>query len=84
MNNRLRHFREDRLLTQDELGARCGVSGVCISQIETGSRAGRWRTRKLIARALDVPESVLFPDARCSESNTGSSLPDHLPMTATA
>jgi len=62
-HNRLRYFREDALLTQSELAELVGISSACISRLETGTRAGRWTTRKKIARALNVSETEIFPPA---------------------
>jgi len=59
--NYIRHFRQEALLTQAGLAHRAGLSTEMVRSIEVGRRPGGWRSRKLIARALDVPEHVLFP-----------------------
>jgi DNA-binding XRE family transcriptional regulator len=60
-SNQLLRYRHERLLTQRELGELVGVQHTCISKIERGQRAARWRTRKRLAMALEVPEGELFP-----------------------
>lgn len=61
--NNLRQLRQERLLTQDDLAALIGAkSHRCIGNLERGTRRGRWRTRKRIALALDVPESAIWPE----------------------
>ena len=60
--NHLRRVRYYRLLTQEELGAKIGVSQDYISQIERGRRAGGWRTRRRLALALNMPLEEVFPD----------------------
>ncbi len=62
--NRVREHRQELLLTQAELAARVGVTKQAISGIERGAHAPFWRTQKLIARALEVPEAELFPPAQ--------------------
>ena len=59
--NQLLHYRHERLLTQRELAELVGVQHTCISKIERGERAARWRTRKRLAMALEIPEGELFP-----------------------
>ena len=60
-SNLLLHYRHERLLTQRELAELVGVQHTCISKIERGERAARWRTRKRLAMALEIPEGELFP-----------------------
>jgi transcriptional regulator with XRE-family HTH domain len=60
--NRVRFARQERILTQAELGQRVGLSQGCLSDIETGQSPGHWRTRRLLARELDRPLEWLFPD----------------------
>ena len=59
--NNLRELRRDALLSQEELAALVGITGQAIGLIEAGKRAGLWKTRKKIARALGVAESVIWP-----------------------
>lgn len=55
----LREWREERLMTQDELGVAAGLSGATISHWETGRNAPRFKTLKAIARALGVrPDQI--------------------------
>jgi DNA-binding XRE family transcriptional regulator len=62
--NHLREYRHDRLLTQSDLAALAGVTPRCVSNIETGYRAGRWRTRRRLAAALGHEVTEVFPDER--------------------
>jgi DNA-binding XRE family transcriptional regulator len=61
--NYLKHFRQDALLTQTELGALAGLSDHAVRAIEAGRRAPKWRSAKRLARALSVPEAAIFPNA---------------------
>jgi len=47
-------WREHRGLTQEELGARTGLSGPYLSQIESGKREGTIKVFSALAKALDV------------------------------
>ena len=60
-DNYLRHFRQEALLSQAALARAAGLTAEMVRSIEAGRRPGGWRARKLLARALDVPEQVLFP-----------------------
>lgn len=60
---RLEQLRIDARLTPEELGARCGVSGVTIRNLEKGRRA-RVETLGKIADYFSVrPSEVLSPAA---------------------
>lgn len=61
--NNVRSLRQDRLLTQAELAEKIGSQQSCVSAIENGLRAGRWRTQRRIAAALEVPLEQAFPNA---------------------
>ena len=50
----LRQLREDRLLTQEELGEAAGVSRDQISRIERNEVDPRFSTIRKLAKALDV------------------------------
>ena len=52
--NPVRVWREHRGLTQEELGARTGLSGPYLSQIESGKREGTVKVFAALAKALDV------------------------------
>lgn len=61
MQNRLRHFREEKGWTQDELAAKSGVSRVTISGIESGRvTVAKTDTLVHIADALEKPVSDVF------------------------
>jgi transcriptional regulator with XRE-family HTH domain len=50
----LRTLREERKMTQEELGNRAGVGQAMIGHVETGRRQLTLSTAVRIARALDV------------------------------
>ena len=52
--NPVRVWREHRGLTQEELGARTGLSGPYLSRIESGKREGTVKVFAALAKALDV------------------------------
>ena len=52
--NPVRVWREHRGLTQEELGARTGLSGPYLSQIESGKREGTVKVFAALAKALDA------------------------------
>jgi DNA-binding XRE family transcriptional regulator len=66
--NNVRQLREERLLTQAELAARISLTQACVSAIERGTRAGRWRTRRRIAAALDFPLEQVFPSENATRA----------------
>ena len=59
------NMRMARLLvgyTQDALAARIGVDPAIIGRIERGIIRGTQEQRRRLARILEVPESLLFPE----------------------
>ena len=62
MTRELRAIREQRALTQEELGKLAGVSPDTIIDLERGRRRPRPSTRRKLARALKVrPEAIEYP-----------------------
>ena len=59
MRVRLRHWRQRRLLTQEELAEKAGVGVATIARIEAGQGA-RISTLRKLARALDVTADELL------------------------
>ena len=57
-------WRKARGLTQAELGARAGVRGATISDIEAGKSAGRFDVMQRIAKALRVDLDDLAPPGK--------------------
>ena len=53
-------LRERRLLTQDELATRCGISVSFASLLERGERSPSFETLVSIAESLEVPLADLF------------------------
>lgn len=60
---RLREVRLRRLLTQEELAARSGVSSATISLLELGNRTAAVATARKLAAALDVDPAELMTPA---------------------
>lgn len=59
--NKLKKFREEKNLTQEELAKLAGVSRVTISGLETDSQNDvKLKTMKSISRALNVPVEDIF------------------------
>lgn len=59
--NQLNAVRTRKLLTQQELAKRSGVSQVTISHIETGSNKPMALTKEKLAQALETPVEEVFP-----------------------
>ena len=55
----LRHRRERRLLTREELGRLAGLRAAAVAALENGERRARASAVARLARALDVPEDDL-------------------------
>lgn len=53
-------LREERGLTQEQLGWACGIAQTTIARIELGERQPTLRTIFKLARGLDVPPAELF------------------------
>jgi transcriptional regulator with XRE-family HTH domain len=62
----LRHVREARLLTQQELADRAGVHRVTIANLETTSGEARFSTVRKLAAALEVEPSELMQPVSAS------------------
>lgn len=57
----IRQLRQGRQLTQEELGAHCGISATYLSAIERGAKQNfTFSTIRKIAEALDLPLPVLL------------------------
>jgi transcriptional regulator with XRE-family HTH domain len=60
---RLRHVRERKALTQEELAAQAGISRTALSRIESGVTEPRPSTLRKLADALGVePEALIGPE----------------------
>lgn len=62
LNNRLKEYREKAGLSQTELAWRARMAGQNISAIERGTLAPWPRAKKVLAEALNVSETELFPE----------------------
>lgn len=60
--NKLAEIRTDRLMTQDELAKKAGVSRTTISLIENGHVNPNPITKKKIANVLDWSVQTIFPE----------------------
>ncbi len=60
LGHRIRHYRTQRGLTLDDLGAAAGVAGSQLSLIENGKREPRLSLLQAVASALDVALSDLL------------------------
>jgi transcriptional regulator with XRE-family HTH domain len=59
--NNLKKLREERGLSQIELGMEANVSAATISKIENGGENVRGMTKGKLAKFLGVPVSDIFP-----------------------
>lgn len=57
---KMKELRQDKGLTQEELGKRCGVSRQLIGLVETGVMQSYPSLRKRIARALGAQQSDIW------------------------
>lgn len=58
---RLKEIRERKYVTQQELADKAGLNKMTIMRIETGKNKPKFKTAKLLAKALEVkPEDIQF------------------------
>ena len=67
----IRKFRQERKMTQKELGNALGVSAQMIAQYETGKRNPKFETLAKIAMALNVSVSDLLGWGKMGMSKEG-------------
>ncbi len=60
---RLRHYREQAALTQEELADRAGVTRLTVMRLEQGLQEPQAKTTRALARALKVKPSELMTAA---------------------
>lgn len=60
VSQRLREFREQRGLTQTELGVRAGMAAASVSHFETGQRVPSLESLMKLADALEVSVDALL------------------------
>lgn len=70
MPNKIKEIREQRGLTQDELGRRTGTTGATISRLEAGRRKLSQEYMETIAKALNVAPGDLVGKAVPAVSET--------------
>lgn len=59
---RIRKIREEKKLSLEELGDRIGIGKSYMSRLETGKKPINLKNLQLIANALDVDVTDLFPN----------------------
>ena len=62
IGDKLREVRTKRLLTQDELADKAGVSQSTIANIERNNAEPQFRTIRKLAKALDIDPTELLED----------------------
>jgi transcriptional regulator with XRE-family HTH domain len=62
IGEKLREVRTRRLLTQDELADKAGVSQSTIANIERDNAEPQFRTIRKLAKALEIDPTVLLGD----------------------
>ena len=62
IGEKLREVRTRRLLTQDELAQKAGVSQSTIANIERDNAEPQFRTIRKLAKALDIDPTELLGD----------------------
>ena len=62
IGEKLRQVRTRRLLTQDELAEKAGVSQSTIANIERDNAEPRFRTIRKLAKALDIEPTEFLGD----------------------
>jgi transcriptional regulator with XRE-family HTH domain len=60
IGDKLKAARTRRLLTQEELAAKAGVSAATVVNIERDNQEPQFRTIKKLAKALDVDPTTLL------------------------
>ena len=79
IGKRIKHYRTEKRLSQEELATEIHTTSVYISYIETGSRAPSLETLISIANALDVSADDLLTDnLKHSSSPVGTEIHDLL------
>ncbi len=58
--DRLKQYREDKGLTQAELGEKSGISSRMIQRYEAGRSRPRWDAAEKIAQTLEIPVADLL------------------------
>jgi len=61
MKNKVRYYRQQKFLTQNELGDLIGVQGQTIANIEKAKHKPRPKTVRALSSALGVAIEDLFP-----------------------
>ncbi len=62
VGEKLKEIRTRRLLTQEELAARAGVSAATVVNVERNNQEPHFRTIRKLAKALDVDPTELLGD----------------------
>jgi transcriptional regulator with XRE-family HTH domain len=62
VGDKLKEIRTRRLLTQEELAAKAGVSAATVVNVERNNQEPHFRTIRKLAKALDVDPTELLGD----------------------
>ena len=62
VGDRLKEIRTRRLLTQEELAEKAGVSAATVVNVERNNQEPHFRTIRKLAKALDVDPTELLGD----------------------
>jgi transcriptional regulator with XRE-family HTH domain len=62
VGNKLKEIRTSRLLTQEELAEKAGVSAATVGNVERNNQEPHFRTIRKLAKALDVDPTELLGD----------------------
>jgi transcriptional regulator with XRE-family HTH domain len=62
VGNKLKEIRTSRLLTQEELAEKAGVSAATVVNVERNNQEPHFRTIRKLAKALDVDPTELLGD----------------------
>ena len=62
IGEKLKEVRTRRLLTQEELAAKAGLSAATVVNIERNNQEPHFRTIRKLAKALDVDPTTLLGD----------------------
>jgi transcriptional regulator with XRE-family HTH domain len=63
LGKRIKHYREQQNITQEQLGIALGLSRTSVTNIEAGRQRFNVELAYKIAETLDVNIGLLFPDA---------------------
>lgn len=73
IGQRLRNYRNQQKLSQEELAEKCGLHPTYIGQVERGEKNATLESISKIAAGLSIPLSTLFENIdSCEEKNSNN------------